>query len=223
MSTGNLEWQPQWRVPPGVCIDTAGALERLPYCLEWRQWLWHKPAVRLLAPFERFKGKRVMEIGARFGKMSCLLAAAGAQVTGVDVWAPSLPVAQEEARKWGVAHRTQFVIYDGEPANLPAGPFDIIFSKSVIVLTNRARVHELLQAFKQRLAPGGVGLFLENSNNWLFDKVRRYIVHRDEKRYAKQSWGFFPRDLDQFKDEFGSVKARRHLGLVWDLQVGGPF
>src|SRR5262245_34894827 len=118
---------------PGETIDSDEASRRLDYCLEWRPWLWRQPAKQLLIPIERLRGQRILVIGGKSGRMSCLLAAAGAQVTAVDVWAEATERARTEAVRWGVSDRIDFITYDGDGRKLPPGPFDIIFTKSVLV------------------------------------------------------------------------------------------
>lgn len=208
------------RLSAGQFLDSKRALERLDYCLEWRPWIWRKPSARLLCPFERFRGKRVLEIGARFGKMSCLMASCGATVTGVDIAAKSIGIAESEAAKWGVQDRVRFVAYDGNGRNLPEGPFDIVFSKSVLVLIPKEKLPDLLEQIQKRLAPNGTGLFLENANNWFLDRVRRHVVHRGGKKWNIVYWGFYPENLAILERALGPLRVKRSNLLVWSIESG---
>lgn len=221
MSTTAIEPFPFPRLKPGENLITEAALARLDYCLEWRAWLWRKAAINLLVPFEQFRGKRVLEVGARFGKMSCLFASAGATVTGMDVAADAIEKAKLEAARWGVEDRVRFAAYDGDGRNLPAGPFDVIFSKSVLVLIRKDRLPDLLAQLRSRLAPGGVALFLENANNWFLDLMRKHVVHRHEKKWDQVHWGFYPDDLSIVEGAFGPLSVRRFNSIVWSIRYGG--
>ncbi len=221
MSSITSDALPFPKLKSGELLNTASALERLDYCLEWRAWLWRRPAAYLMAPFEKFRGKRVLEIGARFGKMSCLIAAAGGIVTGVDINAKAVERAKAESLRWGVEDRVRFVAYDGDGRNLPSGPFDVIFSKSVLVLIRKEKLSELLLELRSRLAPDGAGLFLENANNWILDRLRRHIVHRRGKKWDIVHWGFYPESLSILERALGPLRVKRFGSLVWSIQAGG--
>lgn len=222
MSDVTSVFRPEWRLAEGQRIDSAELRRRLDYCLEWRAGLWRTPTLSLIGNAERFAGKRVMELGARYGRMSCLLAAAGAEVVGVDIAADALEQAKAEAARWGVERRTRFSAYDGNFANLPAGPFDIVFTKSTLVMVDRVRVPELLAALRSRLRPGGVGLFVENRNTRLMNWLRRHVLHREESRetWERLSWGFFPEQMGMFRDHFGQARVAAYWRLVWAIEAG---
>src|SRR5579864_4438430 len=71
----------------------------LRYCTEWRRWLWTQPVRWVLGDVGRFHNKRVLEIGCRFGKMSCYFARLGAFVDGVDIYDSHIKLARMEAEK----------------------------------------------------------------------------------------------------------------------------
>lgn len=220
MTTAAETTLPFPRLSPGEVLGTHAAMQRLDYCLEWRSWLWRKPAKSLLAPFERFRGKRVIEIGARFGKMSCLLASAGADVIGVDVASDAIEAARVEADRWGIADRARFEWYDGDGRHLPPGPFDFILSKSVLGMVRKDHLPDLLAQLRSRLAPGGEGLFLENANSRMLDLIRRHLLHRRETCWNDLHWGFHPANLSVIENAFGPLAVRRFHYLVWAIR--GP-
>lgn len=51
--------------------------EDLGYFTEWRQWLWRRPIEISLDFLGDLEGKKVLEIGGRSGRMSCLFARRG--------------------------------------------------------------------------------------------------------------------------------------------------
>ena len=125
----------------------------------WRAWAW-SPAVRhLVGAPERFRGKRVLELGFRTGKMSCYFALLGAKVEGVDLPDCQPEPANNLARELGVADRVSFRTYDGDLAGLEAGRWDFVFTKSVLVVLP---VDQAAPAIGRLLAPGGQYLACEN-------------------------------------------------------------
>src|SRR3954467_282070 len=61
-----------------------------------------EPHIPGFAQFERWRGKRVMEVGCGIGTDTINFARAGAQVTAVDLSSESLAVAQKRAETYGL-------------------------------------------------------------------------------------------------------------------------
>jgi 2-polyprenyl-3-methyl-5-hydroxy-6-metoxy-1,4-benzoquinol methylase len=156
-------------------------LDRLHYFVDWRPRLW-APAVRwLLGDPERFRGKRVLEVGARTGRMSSLFGLLGAEVLGVDLPGVCLKGARREAESAGVGDRVRFLNYSGDPDALPEGDFDFVFSKSVMVMLPDLRA--FLMALSSRMKPDGEMLIAENlEGGLLMQLVRRLFVHRRREK-----------------------------------------
>ena len=91
----------------------------------------HIPA---FAQFERWKGKRVLEIGCGMGTASMCFARAGAQVTAVDVSSKSLQLAEERAAVYGFQDRISFHQGNAEALSEVVAPaaYDLIYSFGVI-------------------------------------------------------------------------------------------
>src|SRR4051794_31795617 len=68
-----------------------------------------EPHIPVFADFERWKGKRVLEVGCGIGTDSINFARAGAELTAVDLSGESLRIAQERAGVMGVGDRIEFV------------------------------------------------------------------------------------------------------------------
>src|SRR5438309_5451562 len=67
-----------------------------------------EPHIPRLAEFERWRGKKVLEIGCGIGTDTINFARAGAQVTAVDMSAKSLELARQRAEVFGLSDRIQF-------------------------------------------------------------------------------------------------------------------
>jgi 2-polyprenyl-3-methyl-5-hydroxy-6-metoxy-1,4-benzoquinol methylase len=112
----------------------------------------HIPA---FADFERWKGKRVLEVGCGIGTDSINFARAGAQLTAVDLSGESLRIARERASVMGVEDRIEFVQADAEELTkaVSGGPYDLIYSFGVVHHTPRP--DRALAEMRSLAAPGG--------------------------------------------------------------------
>lgn len=93
-----------------------------------------EPHIPEFAEFEKWRGKRVLEIGCGLGTDTINFARAGAQVTAVDLSEKSLEMARKRAEVFGLADRITFIQADSEHLSeyVPAGKFDLIYSFGVI-------------------------------------------------------------------------------------------
>ena len=93
-----------------------------------------EPHIPQFAEFERWTGKKVLEIGCGIGTDTINFARAGAQVTAVDLTEQSLEVARQRARVFGLEHRIQFIQADAERLSetVPVEPYDLVYSFGVI-------------------------------------------------------------------------------------------
>ncbi len=72
---------------------------------------YHIPA---FADFERWRGKKVLEVGCGIGTDTINFARHGAQVTAVDLTEKSLDVARGRARVFGLEDRVRFIQANAE-------------------------------------------------------------------------------------------------------------
>ncbi len=106
------------------------------------------------AQFERWRGKKVLEIGCGIGTDTVNFARHGAQVTAVELSAKSLDIAARRMEVYGLQERAKFVLGSAEELTnfLPEEPYDLIYSFGVIHHTPQpARV---LQQMRRYAAPG---------------------------------------------------------------------
>ena len=73
-----------------------------------------EPHIPAFAEFERWNGKRVLEIGCGIGTDTIRFARAGARVTAVDLSEESLAVARQRAAVFGLEDRITFYRADAE-------------------------------------------------------------------------------------------------------------
>ncbi|MGE0481393.1 MAG: class I SAM-dependent methyltransferase [Phycisphaerae bacterium] len=93
-----------------------------------------EPHIPRLAEFNRWAGKKVLEIGCGIGTDTINFARAGATVTAVDLSDESLKVAQQRAEVYGVHDRVRFFRTNAEELSkaVPVEPYDLIYSFGVI-------------------------------------------------------------------------------------------
>ena len=86
------------------------------------------------AEFERWKGKKVLEIGCGIGTDSISFARNGAQVTSVDLTEKSLELARQRAQVFGFEDRIRFIQANAEKLSdsVPVEPYDLVYSFGVI-------------------------------------------------------------------------------------------
>ena len=108
-----------------------------------------EPHIPIFAEFEKWRGKRVLEIGCGIGTDTMNFARAGAEVSAVDLSEKSLEIARYRAGVYGL-HNIRF--YEGNAEELssflPIERYDLIYSFGVIHHTPRPeRVIEQLQRY----------------------------------------------------------------------------
>ena len=86
------------------------------------------------AEFERWAGKRVLEIGCGIGTDTINFARAGASVTAVDLSDESLKIARRRAEIFDLAKSVDFRRADAENLSevIPPEPYDLVYSFGVI-------------------------------------------------------------------------------------------
>lgn len=93
-----------------------------------------EPHIPRFAEFERWKGKRVLEIGCGIGTDTVNFARAGARVTAVELSSESLKIARQRAEVFGVTDRVEFAQANAEELTkaIQPAPYDLVYSFGVI-------------------------------------------------------------------------------------------
>jgi len=112
-----------------------------------------EPHIQRFADFERWSGKRVLEIGCGIGTDTTRFARAGALVSAVDLSTRSLEIARQRVKLYGVADRVRF--YAGSAEELaqlvPHETYDLIYSFGVIHHTPHPE--RVLEQIRQYVGP----------------------------------------------------------------------
>lgn len=93
-----------------------------------------EPHIPGFAQFERWKGRRVLEIGCGIGTDTINFARSGAIVTAVDLSDQSLSLARQRAKIFGFEKQIAFYQANAEELSnvVPLEPYDLIYSFGVI-------------------------------------------------------------------------------------------
>ena len=109
-----------------------------------------EPHIPRFAEFERWRGKRVLEIGCGIGTDTINFARAGALVTAVDISEGSLEIARQRARVFGLDKNIEFYCANAEALStvVKPAPYDLVYSFGVIHHTpNPERIIEQIRRF----------------------------------------------------------------------------
>jgi SAM-dependent methyltransferase len=103
----------------------------------------------------------VLDVGCGVGRWSRLLAAKGAQVTGVDLSPTMIAEAQRRAAAVGVADRCSFRVQDLSKLDVQ-GQFDLVLGVTVLQhILDPELLRAAVRGMTARLAPGGRMILLE--------------------------------------------------------------
>lgn len=93
-----------------------------------------EPHIPGFAQFDRWAGRRVLEIGCGIGTDTVNFARAGALVTAVDLSEESLALAKRRAAVMGVADKVTFHHANAEALSqsVPVEPYDLVYSFGVL-------------------------------------------------------------------------------------------
>lgn len=126
-----------------------------------------EPHIPRFAEFERWRGKRVLEIGCGIGTDTTNFARHGADVTAVDLSGESLALARQRIQVFGLQERVRFYQADAELLDqvVPVEPYDLVYSFGVIHHTpHPERVIEQIRRF---VRPGStVKVMVYNRYSW---------------------------------------------------------
>lgn len=93
-----------------------------------------EPHIPGFAEFEKWRGKKVLEIGCGIGTDTMNFARAGAEVTAIDLSSESIALAKKRAEVFGLSDRISFYEANAEQLSdyIPAEKYDLIYSFGVI-------------------------------------------------------------------------------------------
>ena len=126
-----------------------------------------EPHIPGFAQFERWRGKKVLEIGCGIGTDTISFARAGAQITSVDLTEKSLEVARQRAKVFGFEDRVRFFQANAEKLSdyVPVEQYDLVYSFGVIHHTPHPE--RVVEEIRKYTKPGStVKIMVYNRWSW---------------------------------------------------------
>ena len=157
---------------------------------------------------------RILEIGCGTGQMSLYLTRADRLVIGADLTRASLQLAQDAARRFGLA-RVQFVETDLHRPGLRPGAFDVVYASGVLHHTPNPR--ESFARIASLARPGGiiiVGLY--NAFARIPLRLRRFVARISGYRWVPFDPVLRERDAEParreawLRDQYQHPEEHRH-------------
>jgi len=124
-----------------------------------------EPHIPGFSQFERWRGRRVLEIGCGLGTAAVSFARAGADYTAVELSAESLRLARRRFEIYGLSGRFHLGNAEELDSFLPVEPYDLVYSFGVI--HHSPHPERIVRQVQRYLAPAGeFRLMLYARNSW---------------------------------------------------------
>jgi len=184
-----------------------------------------------LIPFDRYRGRRVLEVGCGAGTDLIRFARSGAIATGIDLAPSSIRLAAQNVALEQLD--VDLAVADGEALPYRDACFDLVYAHGVVQYTSNDRA--LVGECRRVLKPGGMAVFqVYNRISWLnaLSQVTKVeLEHVDAPVLKKYSIAEFRELLHDFNrvrivPERFPVKTRLHGGVkgaIYNTFFVGPF
>lgn len=190
-----------------------------------------EPFIPSFAQFERWRDRRVLEIGVGLGTDFARFARAGARVTGIDLTEASADLVRRRLELEGL--EGDVAVADAEELPFADGSFDLVYSWGV--LHHTPNTERAIAEVRRVLAPGGEArVMLYSRRSWfalgvwgraallrgrpwrsLTDVLADSVESPGTKAYTQS-------ELDRLFDGFSSVRYQR-FSTPYDRRVAGPL
>lgn len=156
-------------------------------------------------------GKKVLDFGCGAGVASAEIAKFAAHVTGIDISPEAVRIAQEQAKKTGVAGNTTFAVMDAESLEFAPGTFDVVSVRGVL---HHMDLDAALTQIHKVLKPDGKAIFLEAlANNPIIHAYRKRTPHLRTAWETEHILRF--EDVAKMRKYFNKVEVRSfHLAVL---------
>lgn len=124
--------------------------------IEYHRYVTDAPWMKRAIAFDRYAGKRVLEIGFGTGTDLLQFARGGAIVTGVDLTPRSIEIARRRFEVYGLTG--EFAIGDAENLGFPDSNFDAVYSFGV--LHHTPDTQHAVSEIHRVLKPGGIAIVM---------------------------------------------------------------
>lgn len=165
---------------------------------------WHIPIV---ARFDRFEGKRVLEVGCGIGTDGIQFARNGAEYVGVDLSPASVALAQEQFDRRGI--EGTLIIANAEQLPFPDDQFDHVYSFGVI--HHSPDVPAVVEEIRRVLKPHGTATVMVYNRSSINYRLEISILRKILRQILRPA--FVPGALSKVTG-FDREKLERHRELM---------
>ncbi len=171
-----------------------------------------------LIPFDRYRARRVLEVGCGAGTDLIRFARNGAMAVGIDLAPSSIALAAQNVEIEKL--RADLLVADGEALPFRGASFDLVYAHGVMQYTSDDKA--LVGECRRVLKPGGLAVFqVYNRISWLnaLSKVTKVdLEHVDApvlKKYSISEFRDLLKDFSRVRivPERFPVKTRLHSGV----------
>jgi len=168
--------------------------------------------------FERWKGKRVLEIGCGIGTDATNFARAGAIYTGVDLSYESIKLARTRFDIFGL--QGEFIECNAEELNHVFDPhekFDLIYSFGVV--HHAPRPDRVVACLPGLLAPEGeVNCMLYAKNSWKNSMIEAEWDQPEAQDNCPQAMTYTKQEAKELFRNFDNVHVEQDFIFPWNIE-----
>jgi SAM-dependent methyltransferase len=192
-----------------------------------------EPHIPPFAEFDRWKGKRVLEVGCGIGTTTIGFARAGAHVTAIDLSSESAGLTRQRAALFGVGDRVTVHVGNAEELSsiVPVERFDLVWSFGVIHHSPHPDrvVREIRKYMDARselrlmvYSRVSYKLFwiMHTEGVWDMSRLDEIIAHHSEAATGcPVTYTYTPRSVTELLDGYQVLDiAKAHI-FTWDVEA----
>ena len=189
--------------------------------------------IHAFADFDRWLGKRVLEIGCGIGTDTVNFVRAGAQVTAIDLSEQSAALARQRLEVYGLGDRATIHVGNAEelPDILPPQTFDLVYSFGVIHHSPHPR--RIVEHIRQYMTPASelrlmvysrvsYKLFwiMKEEGIWDMGRIDELIARSSEAQTGcPVTYTYTPETVATLLDGFRIIDVQKAHIFTWDVDA----
>ena len=169
-----------------------------------------EPHIPGFAQFERWGGKKVIEVGCGIGTDTINFARAGAKVTAVDLSDESLKIAKQRAKVFGLEDKICFYQANAEElsSRVPVEPYDLVYSFGVIHHTPNPS-NAIAQIKRYMTAVSELRLMLYAKNSWKNIMIEANYDQPEAQNGCPIAFTYTPYEVRNLLNGFNVLEIRQ--------------
>jgi SAM-dependent methyltransferase len=192
-----------------------------------------EPHIPPFAEFDRWKGKRVLEVGCGIGTTTIGFARAGAHVTAIDLSSESAGLTRQRAALFGVGDRVTVHVGNAEELSsiVPVERFDLVWSFGVIhhsphpdrvvrEIRKYMDAHSELRLMVYSRVSYKLFWIMHTEGMWDMSRLDEIIAHNSEAATGcPVTYTYTPHSVTELLDGYQVLDiAKAHI-FTWDVEA----